>query len=157
MENDINFGLLQVLGYSGFLHDVGKKDIPLRILAKDGPLEGLERLLIKAHPRLGFLFAQEEEMTTVRKIIVAHHEYKISPYPRSGKDRRAVPRNSPERRSHNLVLDQLAQMVAAADIYDALKHSRSYKSALPLLEVERIMREQYKGDVKYVEQLIGRN
>lgn len=157
IENKLAGGLLYPLGYSGSLHDVGKKEIPLEILAKEGPLTEEEKRIIKQHPRLGFLFAKDEGMMTVRKVIVGHHEFKREgAYPRSGKDRRKVKRRGPERRRQEPGVRQLAQMVAVADVYDALRNKREYKEALAEEEVERILKRDFTGEEKYVEQMMGR-
>ncbi|HLD72572.1 MAG TPA: HD domain-containing phosphohydrolase [Candidatus Nanoarchaeia archaeon] len=154
IENCVNKGLLYSLGYAGMLHDLGKEDIPLEILIKDGPLTAEERAVIETHPRLGFLFAENNSLETTKKVVVAHHEYKRKPYPREGIDRRTAPRGTEERRIYNPRIVQLAQMVAAADLYDALTSARSYKKPWPIARVENVLRQEYLGDQRYIDQLL---
>lgn len=45
-------------------------------------------------------------------------------------------------------------MVAAADMYDALSCRRVYKPALPFDEVEAVLRSQYKGNSKYIDDVL---
>ncbi len=154
IENCVNKGLLYPLGYAGMLHDIGKGDIPLEILVKDGPLTAEERKLIETHPRLSFLFAEKNGLGTTKKIVAAHHEYKREPYPRSGIERRTASREIEERRTFNPRIIQLAQMVAAADLYDALTSARSYKQPWPIARVENVLRQEYTGDQRYIDQLL---
>lgn len=48
----------------------------------------------------------------------------------------------------------IGQMVAAADMYDALSCRRVYKPALPFDEVEAVLRSQYKGNSKYIDDVL---
>ena len=148
-----------LLGYTGLLHDYGKIHIPETILGKKSILTEEERKIIDGHPRLGFLRLSEPEYDDVRRILIAHHEYKIGAYPRCGKDRRKhelVPRLRKDRRKRDPRICRLAQMTAVADIYDALASKRAYKPGLPIDEVERILRQQYTGNPIYIDQILGR-
>ncbi|MBI5065900.1 HD domain-containing protein [Candidatus Woesearchaeota archaeon] len=157
LENHVNDFELRLLGYSGLLHDVGKVKIPLEILSKTEKLTSEELEVIKSHSRLGFLEIDDElEYGLIKPIIVAHHEYKKEGYPRKGRDRRKKARNK-DRRKRKADINKLAEIIAVADMYDALTSSRSYKIALPKEEVEKILKTQYTGSTKYVEQVLDRN
>ena len=146
----------RLLGYSGLLHDIGKKCIDKTVLDKPTVLDADERRVITAHTRLGYLLLNTVD-SSVRQIIVAHHEFKKNPYPRKGTDRRVktfLPRTSAERRMTKPKIITLAQMLAAADIYDALANTRTYKPALEREEIEKIMKQQYTGEQKYAEQAL---
>ena len=153
-ENGYRKRDLNVLGYGGILHDMGKEDIPLEILEKQGPLSDEEKMIMQGHSRLGFIKIKEPEFEDVRKIVVGHHEYKRNPYPRHGEDRREEPRNGERRRNDGI--DELVQIVAACDMFDALGESRSYKEPMDPREVERIMRSQYTGSPQFIRQLMRR-
>jgi len=154
-ENSFGLGELKLLGYAGLLHDVGKLDIPEEILNKPTALNQSERAIIDVHPRLGFLALEDFGDDLVRQVVVAHHEYKKNPYPRGKKDRRKTMRlGDVDRRTSNRLISILAQIVAVSDIYDALTHRRTYKSALPRDKVEETLREHFIGDKNYIEQVL---
>ncbi|MBI4175773.1 MAG: HD domain-containing protein [Candidatus Aenigmarchaeota archaeon] len=168
-ENRHSGDELRLLGYGGLLHDIGKYRIPLDILGKQGPLEPAEQRIMKGHPRLGFLELSESgfEPEEVGQIVVAHHEYKKDPSPRAGMDRRqAQPQGQPlhgrqslrdvERRAPAGNISALAQLVAIADISDALASRRPYKPPWPRERVEQTLHEQFRGDSKYIEQIMER-
>ncbi len=155
-ENELNRTNLMYLAYSGLLHDIGKMRISQRILTKDSKLDTEETKLMKGHPRLGFLELKDPEFQTVRQIVVAHHEYKTDPYPRSHNDRRSQVRVE-DRRKDNDNIDKLTQILAVSDIYDALSSKRAYKKPLGFEEINRIIRKQFIGDVKYIDQILARH
>lgn len=160
IANGVSGQQLAVLGYGALLHDVGKLYIPLEILDKPGKLNDKEQRAMRAHTRLGFLELENFPYEDVRRIVVRHHEFKSSAYPRCREDRRlsqhtpVSTRSERKRREDNITIEGLAQMVAAADMFDALASARSYKPALPLLEVERIMQTQYRGSPQYIRQIL---
>ena len=139
---------LRLLGYSGLLHDIGKTSIPKEILSTGPLFDTTERNIMNRHPRLGFLELRDSEYDMVKHIVVAHHEHKMTPYPRIGKDRRKTTRDAEERREINERISILVQIVAIADIYDALLSSRSYKVPLSKQKIEEILRLQFTGDCK---------
>ena len=161
IENHLQESDLLLLGYGGLLHDAGKCDIPLGILSKPAALDQQEQEVMRGHSRLGFVALADSRQLPVpyelvRKIVVAHHEYKQEPYPRHGRDRRRSARAAPERRVHDHHAATLAEMVAAADIYDALASPRAYKPGFSHDRVESMMRAQFSGNPRYVDQLLRR-
>ena len=124
------------------MHDIGKLDIPVDVLSKPAPLDPDERYLMDTHPREGFDRLEGIADERVRRIIVGHHEYQRSAYPRKGP------------RLHNL--SSLTELVAVADLFDALASKRSYKPALEKDVIERIMREDFLGDPSLVERALAR-
>ncbi|MBI4918969.1 HD domain-containing protein [archaeon] len=155
LENHLNDFELRLLGYAGLLHDVGKSKIPEEILSKQGKLTNEELEMIKGHSRSGFLEVDELEYGLIKLIVVAHHEYKKSSYPRSGKDRRKQSRNK-DRRKNKVDISKLAEIIAAADMYDALASQRSYKKEMNKEEIKKILEEQYIGNHKYIAQVLDR-
>ena len=145
------------LGRAAVLHDIGKRNIPYCILGKEGPFTDDEKMIMDGHVRWGFrALASASDFDLVRKILVQHHEYQPRPYPRSGEERRLVSRPTPERRNTDAAILCLAQMVAAADVFDALASRRTYKEPLPKETMERIFREEYRGSRIYAEQVLRR-
>jgi HD-GYP domain-containing protein (c-di-GMP phosphodiesterase class II) len=118
---------LKQLMLAGFLHDIGKTQIPLRILNKPGKLDSEEWKAIKRHPVIGFelLRSPVPPPETVLSGVLQHHERMDgSGYPHGllGND---------------IILD--AKIIAIADIYDAMTSDRSYRAAeTPFRAIEEI-------------------
>lgn len=112
----------------GLLHDVGKLTVPPEVLKKPGKLSIEERVEIKKHPLLGFyslLFFRNEN---VRLAALQHHErYDGSGYPFGEKGDN---------------INKYAQIVAIADVYDALTANRVYRKAMPANDALKIMWEE---------------
>ncbi len=104
------------------LHDIGKVSIPSEILNKPGRLTDEEFAIMKTHSAIGAsildklpLYKDEPLVKTARAICRWHHE-------------RYDGRGYPDR----LLGDEIpiaAQIVALADVYDALTSERVYKAA----------------------------
>ena len=155
-ENQLDQPDLYYLGYAGLLHDIGKASLPADLLSKRTVLNSTDRTSLNEHVRLGYLALESFEPDIVKQIVVAHHEYQNKPYPRNGIDRRKAERSTPGRRSNRSQVAELAQIVAAADMFDALTSQRSYKEALKKSEAETILREQFTGDTLYIDQVLRR-
>ena len=155
-ENQLEKPDLNYLGYACLLHDIGKVSLPADVLSKRTVINSTDRASLNEHARLGFLALESFEPEIVKHIVVAHHEYQNKPYPRNGIDRRKAERSTPVRRSNRSQVAELAQIVAAADMFDALTSQRSYKEALKKSEAETILREQFTGDTLYIDQVLRR-
>ena len=100
------------------LHDVGKIGIPDSILLKPGKLTSQEYEIMKTHVQLGLKLLSPNTSRLVRMaklIALTHHErWDGSGYPRglTGQD-----------------IPLVGQIVAIADVYDALVSHRPYKHA----------------------------
>lgn len=101
------------------LHDIGKLIVPDRILCKAGPLDEMEREVMKRHVEYGLeLVIQADVLSDAMPVIAAHHErFDGTGYPKGtmGED---IPFE--------------ARMFALIDVFDALTSKRVYK---PTLEV----------------------
>ena len=155
-ENQLVEPDLRYLGYAGLLHDIGKVSLPADILSKTTGLNSSDRASLDEHVRLGFLALESFEPEIVKQIVVAHHEYQNKPYPRSGIDRRKTERSTPGRRTNQTQVGALTQIVAVADILDALTSQRSYKEALEKSDTETTLREQFTGEALYIDQVLRR-
>jgi len=106
---------LRVLAQAGVVHDVGKIEIPDRILHKPGKLTPDERAIVETHPNIGFEMCRRlgfmpEELDVIRH----HHEWwDGTGYP----DRLA-----------GEAIPLLARVLAVTDVYDALTSGRSYRA-----------------------------
>ena len=145
----------ECLGYAGLLHDFGKLGISKEILSKESQLGCLEKGIVRKHPRLSFAGLEGLNNGTITSVIVSHHEYQNNPYPRNGIDRRIHNRGY-YRRAGNTIIRSLAQILAVSDMYDSLRSKRSYKNPMNKEMAMSIMLEQYKGDPRYVYQIISR-
>jgi putative nucleotidyltransferase with HDIG domain len=141
---------LWYLGRASLLHDIGKLDIPSDILNKPSALTAHELKIMRQHVRLGFWVIQSMEhdlpdYEVVKKIAVAHHEFSTTPYPRShtARMRKSAPA---ERRNIDQTIHYLSQIVAIADMTDALHSARAYKRGFSRTEIELILRREFQGD-----------
>jgi len=121
---------LNVLGRAGILHDLGKKNIPNEIVNKNGRLTDEEFSTMKSHPSLAVEILKElgEKNQLVLDAIEQHHE-KLdgSGYPKGLKAQE---------------IHILSQIIAIADIFDALTTKRSYKEALKTFDALSIMKNE---------------
>ena len=142
IENRLPLSAIKMIGKAALLHDYGKHRIPQEILSKASRLTEKEIEIMKEHPRIGMMELRKYISKQVGEIIVCHHEFKASPYPR-------------HRQSgcHDTLINQI---VAAADMYDALSFPRAYKKAYPAAKVKNIMTEEFTGRASLIEQLSKR-
>jgi HD-GYP domain-containing protein (c-di-GMP phosphodiesterase class II) len=104
------------LGLVGILHDVGKIHIDPGILAKPGPLDELERDLMRQHPEIGYAMIAEKFDRRISEAILYHHErYDGAGYP-FGLAGTKIP--------------LLSRIVLVADAFDAITSHRAYQPAL---------------------------
>ncbi|WP_215395533.1 response regulator [Rheinheimera oceanensis] len=113
------------LMFAAPLHDVGKVGIPDGILNKPAKLQGQEWEVMKTHTSIGYDILKDSKRSIIQAgavIAQDHHEkWDGSGYPagKKGED-----------------IHIYGRIAALADVYDALRHRRCYKSAWPL---ERVM------------------
>ena len=122
------------------MHDVGKIGIPDHILLKPGTLTGEEFRIIERHTTMGgeiLAGSQLPVLQLAHEIALTHHErWDGSGYP-MGLSGHEIP--------------EAGRIVAVADVYDALVHTRIYRPALAEQQALDIMRgargEQFDPDV----------
>lgn len=142
-------GYIAILKLAGALHDVGKSGIPKKIIEKNGPLTAEERSIVQDHARMSYLKLEENDYHTVKKVVVAHHEFSRKPYPRND-DRCKNGRCGPDRRDNNDSIRLMAQILALCDMFDALSSQRDYKEAFDIDETFRIIENDFTGDADLV-------
>ena len=113
---------IQLYAALALLHDVGKRAIPQEILNKPGPLSKEEFAIMKSHTTQGCDLLERipelrecEAFPAICDVCRHHHErWDGSGYP--------------DRLAGNSITPWV-QVVGLADAFDALVHSRAYKSA----------------------------
>ncbi|MBN1550725.1 HD domain-containing protein [bacterium] len=156
LTNDVDGNDLEILGLASLFHDLGKMEIPESILKKNGTLDSRELRIMQGHVRLGYIQVSNIHSGIVGDVVAMHHEFKTEPYPRQGNDRRQQPRETAERRAEKNRLQKLGQILAIADMVDALIHPRSYRDALTIDEAEQILRNEFTGDTRLIDQVLHR-
>lgn len=121
-------GELQMLGWAGLLHDVGKIGVPEHILNKPGRLTDEEFAEIKKHPQIGYdVLKPVTHFGPVLDAVLYHHEnHDGSGYPK-GLAGSAIP--------------LAARIVHVVDIFDALTSSRSYRAGFTLDKAIAILQQ----------------
>lgn len=118
--------------FGGLLHDVGKAQMPIDVLNKEGKLTDEEYELIQTHARVGYeMLVDGDKLEPQVLDVVLHHHEKVdgSGYPDGLKGEE---------------ITRLARMGAICDVYDALTSNRSYKTGWsPGVAIQRMM--SWKG------------
>ena len=125
---------LGTLTLSGLLHDIGKALIPDDLLNKQGRLTDEEYDLLCQHSQLGYDLLRPLPLNShVKKAALMHHERcDGSGYP--GK-------------STTDAIDDFANIIAIADVYDAMTAARTYRA--PLCPFQVIAEFEKDGLQKY--------
>jgi len=107
--------------YAATMHDIGKIGIPDNIILKPGKLNETEWLVMKQHPIIGSCILDGSDTDFIKlgkEIALTHHErWDGSGYPRGLK---------------GTEIPVSGQIVAVADVFDALTSERPYKKALSI-------------------------
>lgn len=116
--------------YSAQLHDVGKMAVDSAVMKKHGHLTARDRLEMNRHTVYGHrILAASDRLHMAAEIALNHHEkWDGTGYP-AGKKGEQIP--------------IAARIVQLADVYDALRSARVYKSALSHARACQIL---LKGD-----------
>ena len=105
---------------AAFLHDVGKAEVPSRILAKRGPLTDEETERMQAHPVAGANRLAAAGLHEESRWVRAHHE-------------RADGRGYPD----GLAGDEIpleARIILVADSFEAMTSDRPYRRGMPVVD-----------------------
>ena len=120
---------LHQIGVASLLHDVGKVFISEEILSKPGKLSQDERRIVETHTVKGARYLMGIEGIPKLAIISAmeHHlKYDGSGYPSIKGGWRP-----------NIV----SQLISIADVFDAMRSSRSYQGALPTQQIADVLKK----------------
>ncbi|MFW5891461.1 MAG: HD-GYP domain-containing protein [bacterium] len=115
------------LTFCAFLHDIGKFNIPENILYKPDSLTKDEMEIIKEHSQKGYdlilnKFGLPEELA--RPALQHHERWEGQGYPAGLKGDQ---------------ISEFSQIIAIADVYDALISEKVYRGAVSSIEAMRIM------------------
>jgi putative two-component system response regulator len=122
------------------LHDLGKLAVGDAVLLKPGRLSAPEFEQVKKHPRAGAAIltgSASEVLQLAEEVACTHHEWwNGSGYP-DGLEAEEIPISG--------------RIVALADVFDALTHTRPYKQAWPieaaLAELKRLRGRQFDPEL----------
>jgi diguanylate cyclase (GGDEF)-like protein/PAS domain S-box-containing protein/putative nucleotidyltransferase with HDIG domain len=138
---------IEVIGYAGLLHDVGKISVNEEILTKKDALTQKEFEILRRHPEVGVNILRDMKFLEKEiPIILHHHErYDGKGYP-FGLKGREIPLG--------------ARIVAVADALDAMTSGRTYKKRLSwndaLKEISKGSGTQFAPDVVSAVMKIGK-
>src|SRR5262249_50089157 len=124
-------GEREELNRAALLHDIGKLSVPNSLLDKPGPLSAEEREVVRLHPHYTQRILEHIRGFERLAVIAALHHERL--------DGRGY--------FHGLRSEQIplaSQVIATADIWDALTTARPYRPALPD-EVALKLMEQDRG------------
>ena len=110
-------------------HDVGKIGVPDIVLGKAGQLTAYEYSQIKQHPTIGARIMSQVRMMTPEIPALAQHHERLdgSGYPNGLRDNQ---------------ISLAGQIVAVADVFDAMTSDRPYRRGMPVEEVFNYMQER---------------
>lgn len=132
---------LKNLGIAGLLHDIGKCKISLEIINKPGPLDADEFKEIQKHPLYGYQIVNDIKLPEpdIATAVLQHHEHQ---------DGQGYPLHT---RGEDICL--FANIIAVADVFDALTSDRAYRPRMPLLKaIDHIV----KGTLGHLEPVVAR-
>lgn len=126
---------LKRLGAGFFLHDLGKRQIPIEILNKPGPLTSQERQVVNLHPEDGHRLLLGSSLLTdeAKVIILQHHERD---------DGRGYPYGLKAGDIH-----PYARICRLVDVYEALTSKRPYHEQRSTFDALKLMREEILVDI----------
>ncbi|MCJ7666096.1 MAG: HD domain-containing protein, partial [Actinobacteria bacterium] len=119
ISNEMGFDSdkIETINTAALIHDTGKIIIPPSILARPGTLSEIEFSMVKTHPRVGYDFLINANLSgNIPEIILQHHEREDgSGYPSGLK-------------ADSILLE--AKILAVADVVEAMSSHRPYRPAL---------------------------
>lgn len=137
-----SLGLGQVAGYTkedlielgrgALFHDIGKRNVPVDIICKQGPLTDVEWAQMQKHPQFGLKILNEYGVSEAMKACCfEHHESFLgNGYPQQ--------LNGPD-------IHPMARIVAITDTYDALTTKRSYNEPKTPIDALEFMKNKLSG------------
>lgn len=130
---------LHIIGEGGFLHDIGKTQVDLKILLKPDKLSVEEFSEMRKHPEHGKEIAINQNVDAeILKVILQHHE-------------REDGLGYPYKLSYRHI-SKYGKLAAIIDVYDALTTDRSYHKSIDSEEAIKVMySSSNQFDPEYIE------
>lgn len=119
---------------AGILHDIGKLEIPVNVLYKNGSLDEDEFNLVRQHPAIAFKFFRsfKEIPESVRLGVLQHHERD---------DGSGYPLHTNAAKNH-----PIAKALGIADVYDAMTSKKVYGHEVsPFAAIDTIQADTFSG------------
>jgi putative nucleotidyltransferase with HDIG domain len=123
---------LEEMGLGAIFHDIGKRQVSLDILTKNGPLNDAEWAQMQKHPQYGLLILNAENVSdAVKAACFEHHEsWAGNGYPQQISKQEIHP---------------FGRIVAITDTYDAMTTQRSYNIPMTPMDALTMMKEKLAG------------
>lgn len=120
------------LGRGALFHDIGKRNVAVEIICKQGPLNDVEWAQMQKHPQYGLKILSEYDVSEAMKACCfEHHESFLgNGYPQQ--------LSGPE-------IHPMARIVAITDTYDALTTKRSYNEPKNPIDALEFMKNKLSG------------
>lgn len=118
---------LHAIGIAALLHDIGKIFVPEEILGKPGVLTPEERRIIESHPVKGARYLMGIDGIPKLAILAAlehHQKFDGSGYPSI---------------KGGWTPNITSQLIAIADVFDAMRSRRSYQQAFSMVQIEGVL------------------
>jgi putative nucleotidyltransferase with HDIG domain len=108
---------LKEMGQGALFHDIGKRNVSVDIICKDGPLNDVEWAQMQKHPQYGLQILKEHNASdNIIACCFEHHESEAgNGYPQQLQAREIHP---------------MAKIIALTDTFDALTTQRSYNKPM---------------------------
>ncbi|SMC80213.1 HD-GYP domain-containing protein [Sporomusa malonica] len=119
---------------AGILHDIGKLEIPVQVLYKNGKLTDEELNMVRQHPAIAFKFFRNyiEIPEIVRFGVLQHHERD---------DGSGYPLRTNASKNH-----PIAKVLGIADTYDAMTSKKVYgEEVSPFAAIDTIQGDTFSG------------
>lgn len=117
------------LGRGALFHDIGKREVDVEIICKNGPLDDAEWAQMQQHPTFGLQILNDYDVSeAIRACCFEHHENFLG---------NGYPQQLPGPEIH-----PMARIVALCDTYDALTTKRSYNQPMLPLDALKMIREK---------------
>jgi putative nucleotidyltransferase with HDIG domain len=136
---------IKTLCLAGLLHDIGKIDISQKLLHTKGPLTAKGKMELSKHALYGARKIKGKRFKVVREIVRRHHDFH---------KQRTEQMVTVKRRKGSI--PYLTEIVAVADVFDALTSTRSYKVPFGRRKVEHILRTEFSGNKSLVRCVLER-
>lgn len=128
-EKDFDDRDLRHLAKGALFHDVGKTNVPQKLIQKEGKLTPGEKKIMRKHPRDGFKILRGQGCDErVKKIVLEHHERPDgSGYPKGMEN-----------------MDHLSLIVSVLEVYESLTSPQPYRQAFSPEEAYETLKDEFR-------------